>query len=74
MTRQRDSGTLATRSVELLDVDAAGIMLADQRGGLRVMASSAEEARLLELYELQNNEGSCLDCFRSGRAVARDAR
>jgi transcriptional regulator with GAF, ATPase, and Fis domain len=64
--------TLATRSVELLDVDAAGIMLADQRGGLRVMASSAEEARLLELYELQNNEGPCLDCFRSGRPVVGD--
>jgi transcriptional regulator with GAF, ATPase, and Fis domain len=63
---------LATRSVELLDVDAAGIMLADQRGGLRVMASSAEEARLLELYELQNDEGPCLDCYRTGRPVARD--
>jgi len=63
--------TLATRTVELLDADAAGIMLADQDGGLHVMASSAEEARLLELYELQNNEGPCLDCFRSGRPVAR---
>jgi transcriptional regulator with GAF, ATPase, and Fis domain len=64
--------TLATRSVELLDADAAGIMLADQRGGLHVMASSTEEARLLELYELQNNEGPCLDCFQTGRPVARD--
>jgi len=64
--------TLATRSVELLDADAAGIMLADHHGGLHVMASSTEEARLLELYELQNDEGPCLDCFRSGRAVARD--
>lgn len=64
--------TLAIRSVELLDADAAGIMLADQHGGLHVMASSAEEARLLELYELQNDEGPCLDCFRSGRPVARD--
>lgn len=64
--------TLASRSVELLDVDAAGIMLADPDGGLHVMASSAEEARLLELYELQNDEGPCLDCFRSGRPVARD--
>ncbi|HVK19795.1 MAG TPA: GAF and ANTAR domain-containing protein [Actinokineospora sp.] len=63
--------TLATRSVELLDADAAGIMLADQHGGLHVMASSTEEARLLELYELQNNEGPCLDCWRSGRPVAR---
>jgi ANTAR domain-containing protein/GAF domain-containing protein len=64
--------TLATRSVELLDADAAGIMLADPHGCLHVMASSAEEARLLELYELQNDEGPCLDCYRSGRPAARD--
>jgi GAF domain-containing protein len=63
--------TLAARSVELLDASAAGIMLADQNGRLAVMASSTEEARLLELYELQNNEGPCLDCFRSGVPVAR---
>ncbi len=63
--------TLAARSVELLDADAAGIMLADQHGGLRVMASSTEEARLLELYELQSDAGPCLDCYRSGRPVAR---
>ncbi len=61
---------LATRSVELLDADAAGIMLADS-AGLHVMASSTEEARLLELYELQNDEGPCLDCYRSGRPVVR---
>lgn len=62
--------TLASRTVELLDVSAAGIMMADQRGGLRVMASSAEAARLLELYELQNDEGPCLDCFRTGESVS----
>jgi transcriptional regulator with GAF, ATPase, and Fis domain len=63
--------TLATRSVELLNADAAGIMLADHNGGLRVMASSTEEAHLLELYELQNNEGPCLDCFQTGLPVMR---
>ena len=63
---------LVTRSVQLLNVDAAGIMLADPHGVLHVMASSTEEARLLELYELQNDEGPCLDCYRSGRPVARD--
>lgn len=63
--------TLATRSVELLEADAAGIMLADDDGGLHVMASSTEEARLLELYELQNDEGPCLDCYRSGRPIVR---
>jgi transcriptional regulator with GAF, ATPase, and Fis domain len=63
--------TLATRSVELLDTSAAGIMLADHHGRLQVVASSTEEARLLELYELQNNEGPCLDCYRTGQPVVR---
>ncbi len=61
---------LADRSVELLDADAAGIMLGDQRGGLHPVASSVEEARLIELFEHQNNEGPCLDCFRTGEPVA----
>lgn len=60
---------LALRSVELLDVSAAGIMMADQRGGLHVVAASTEEARLLESYELQNVEGPCLDAFNSGEPV-----
>lgn len=61
--------TLADRAVELLGVDAAGIMLADQRGRLRALAASTERARVLELVELQQSEGPCLDCFRTGRAV-----
>jgi GAF domain-containing protein len=61
--------TLTERCVELLDVDAAGLMLADQRGQLRVVASSAETARLMEIFELQNSEGPCLDCFQSGEQV-----
>lgn len=64
--------TLTSRTVELLDVSAAGIMMSDQRGGLQVVASSSEEARLLELFELQNDEGPCLDCFRSGLPVSHD--
>lgn len=61
---------LAERSVELLDADAVGIMLADQRGGLHPVASSSEEARLIELFEAQNQEGPCLDCFRTGQPVS----
>ncbi len=63
--------TLAARTVALLDASAVGIMLADQSGVLQVMATSTEEARLMELFELQNNEGPCLDCYRSGEPVAR---
>jgi len=61
--------SLAQRCVDLLEVAAAGIMMADQRGGLHVMAASNKEARLVELYELQNDEGPCLDAFRSGENV-----
>lgn len=60
---------LTETSVELLDADAAGLMLADQRGDLQVVASSVDEARLLELFELQHDEGPCLDCFRQGQPV-----
>jgi GAF domain-containing protein len=61
---------LAGRCVDLLGVDAAGVMLADAHGQLRVAAASSERARLLELFELQNDEGPCLDSFRTGRQVS----
>lgn len=60
---------LADRCVEVLDVDAAGIMLAGPDGQLRVMASSSEAMRVLELFEIQAQEGPCLECHRTGKAV-----
>jgi len=60
---------LTDRSVVLLDAAAAGLLLADPRGELRVVAASSEAARLLELFQLQNDQGPCLDCFRSGEPV-----
>jgi len=60
---------LTDRSVQLLDVSAAGLLLADPHGELRVVAASSEAARLLELFQLQNDQGPCLDCFRTGRLV-----
>jgi GAF domain-containing protein len=60
---------LTNRCVELLEVQAAGLMLADSEGFLRVTASSSQGARLLELFELQHDEGPCLDCYRTGEPV-----
>ncbi|MGH3906890.1 MAG: GAF and ANTAR domain-containing protein [Pseudonocardiaceae bacterium] len=60
---------LAADCVDLLTVAAAGLLLSDQRGNLRVVASSSEQVRLLELFQLQTDEGPCLDCVRSGLQV-----
>lgn len=61
---------LADRCVDVLDVGAAGLMLVNPDGELRVMASSSEAMRMLELFELQAQEGPCLECFASGAPVA----
>ncbi len=60
---------LVGRCVELLGADAAGIMLADPTGQLRLVASSSEDARLIELMQLQADQGPCLDCYRTAAAV-----
>jgi transcriptional regulator with GAF, ATPase, and Fis domain len=60
---------VADRCVEILEVDAAGILLVAPEGDLRVMASSSDAMRGLELFELQADEGPCLDCYRTGQPV-----
>ena len=60
---------LTERSVELLGADAAGLMLSDQRGQLRLMACTLERARVLELFELQIQEGPCRESFLTSRAI-----
>ncbi len=61
--------TLTERCVELLEVDAAGLLLADGDGALRLVAASTEQTRVAELFQIQNDEGPCVDCFRSGQPV-----
>lgn len=65
--------SLSADSVEILGAEAAGVMLADARGGLRLIASSDERMRLLELFELQGEQGPCLDAFATGRPVQASA-
>jgi GAF domain-containing protein len=61
--------TLTNRCVEVLDVAAAGIMLASADGRLRMVASSSPALRLLELFEEQFEEGPCPDSYRTGKPV-----
>jgi transcriptional regulator with GAF, ATPase, and Fis domain len=60
---------LADRAAGLVNTAAVGLLLDDQRGNLEFMAASDENARLLELFQIQNHEGPCLDAFRTGRPV-----
>jgi len=60
---------LVDRCVEVLEVTSAGLMLAGPTGALRLAASSSDAMRVVELFELQANEGPCLDCYRSGEAL-----
>lgn len=64
---------LADRCVNLLGVSAAGVMLASPEGSLGLVASSSEAMRLLELFELQAQEGPCLDAFRTGQPVGHES-
>lgn len=60
---------VTTRTAMLTRADAAGLLLADERDSLQFVAASSESARMLELFQLQSEEGPCLDCFRFGAPV-----
>ncbi len=61
--------TLTEATNELLDAQAAGLMLADEHGNLQVVASSTEKCRIFELFELQHGQGPCIDSYRQGNQV-----
>lgn len=61
--------TLSDRCVEVLDVAAAGIMIAAPGGDLHAVTASSETMRIVELFELQTHEGPCLDCFHAHQPV-----
>ena len=54
---------------ELAHADGAGILIADHHGRLKLMAATDERAEMLELFQVQTEEGPCQDCFRTGSPV-----
>ncbi|AXN49864.1 ANTAR domain protein [Mycobacterium marinum] len=61
---------LTERCAELLDIAAAGFLLADPLQQLRLLAATSQRARELELFQLQADEGPCVDCYLSGNPVS----
>jgi hypothetical protein len=60
---------LTARTVELFELAEAGLLLSDPSGGVNVAASSSHRMELLELFEIQHDEGPCLDSFRTGALI-----
>ncbi|WP_375476579.1 GAF domain-containing protein [uncultured Jatrophihabitans sp.] len=65
---------LTTACVDLLDAASAGLMLADRHGRLQLMASSNAAMRILELYEVSNDEGPCMDAYARHERISVDLR
>jgi hypothetical protein len=65
---------LTSRCIDLLGVSAAGAMLAKPTSDLHLVASSNEAMRILELFELQAEEGPCLDAYHAGETVSHQHR
>lgn len=61
---------LAVRCVQVLEASAAGVLLAGPDGVLRPVAASTEQTRLLELLQVQVDQGPCAECFHTGQPVA----
>jgi transcriptional regulator with GAF, ATPase, and Fis domain len=61
---------LTERCVQLLSISACGLLLTDQQDNLQVVAASSERTRLLELFQLQTDQGPCVDCYRTGQPVS----
>ena len=58
--------------VDLLDISAAGVMLADAAaggGGLRLLAASGEDSRRLQLAELDRDDGPSVEAYRRGHVT-----
>ena len=61
---------LTERCADLIDVAAAGFLLADPFDQLHLLAATTEQARELELFQLQADQGPCMECYSTGEPVS----
>jgi GAF domain-containing protein len=62
--------TLVENCRDILDVTAAGILLANSDGNLEVVASTSEASRLVEFMQLSAQAGPCIECITTGQQIS----
>jgi GAF domain-containing protein len=60
---------LTEKAARVSGAAAVGLVLSDHGDRVRYMAASNETGKLLELVQIQNDEGPCLDCVTSGTPI-----
>jgi len=60
---------LVRSCVDLLQVDAAGILLVNRDRVLEVVACSDEASRLMEVFQLESHSGPCVEAVLTGEPV-----
>jgi len=60
---------LADRVAGMIDSSTVGLLLADPRGQLRFMAASDETTKFLELFQVEKQDGPCVDAFHTAKPV-----
>lgn len=63
---------LVDSCLEVLDAQAAGVLLRDQSGELRAVTATSRDVKELEVFEVALSEGPSYEAFRSGEQVAVD--
>lgn len=62
--------TLMDECITLLDVQGAGLLLANAQGELELVASTSERAEFVEVMQLDAGAGPCVECFTTAAAVS----
>ncbi|MGZ5404300.1 MAG: GAF and ANTAR domain-containing protein [Nocardioides sp.] len=60
---------LTAKAAVVSGAAAVGLVLSDQQDRVRFMAASNQSGKMLELLQIQNDEGPCLDCITTGTPV-----
>ncbi|MDF2444658.1 MAG: hypothetical protein JWR01_2861 [Subtercola sp.] len=62
--------TLVEECKRILNIEAAGLMLANQNEQLELVASTSEQAELVEIMQINAGAGPCVDAYTGGNPVA----